>query len=235
MSSDKKFKLDELSDEGSSIEPPKDNPPPKKSTPSKKEADPRIARMKKLDDEKKVEEMVQRWHFDKKVNNYGWLIYVMLIVALQYINPYEQYLLETEMLAQNSMGFGEVFNLGVYVEELVRRPIVFVFLTPFFFKFSSPSVYFFDLSFDGISTVRSVEIDAEVKPSRVFLKWDTIVEVQKKSKGSREVLQLLSPEGRIGELIWDITDEKKRAVKLLLKGLIKDKHPLRQFLEKDVK
>lgn len=237
MSSDKKFKLDELPDEGSSIEPQKSPSSPlnPKTRPPKKDHDPRLERLKDLDDEKRVQEMVQKWHFDVPNLNFGWLLYVGVIVALQFINPYEQYLREVDQLEQNSMGFGGVFNLGVYVEELIRRPIVFLGLTPLFFKFVSPSVYFFDLSFDGVSTVKSVDIDAEVSPSRVVLKWDVIDKVEKKKKGGREVLQLFSSEGRIGELIWDIKDEQKRAVKLLMRGLIKDKHPLRQFLEKDIK
>jgi hypothetical protein len=131
---DKKVKLDELPDEGSSIEPAKTPASISKSAPktSKKElVDPRLERIKNLGHAEKVEEMVQRWRFDRPVATHGWMLFVAFFIVLQILNPYEQYLAEVDKMEKNTMGFGSILNLGGILSEFVRRPIVLIFLTPF--------------------------------------------------------------------------------------------------------
>ncbi|WPU63981.1 hypothetical protein [Peredibacter starrii] len=117
---------------------------------------------------------------------------------------------------------------------MIRNPIILTLLTPLFFKFTKVSDYYFEVTFDGIKTVRKVlEHGSKELVTRVFVKWKDITGIEKKMVNNREVLIILTPDGATGTLIWDIDLGKKKAIKQLLNGLINNKHPLRVFLDNE--
>jgi hypothetical protein len=65
------------------------------------------------------------------------------------------------------------------------------------------------------------------------LKWDSIGSVTKIKIDGKEILRITSPDGHIADIIWYIENEKKRALKLLLSGMISPKNPLRIFLDSE--
>lgn len=232
---EKKFKISELPDEGSSSSPK--NP---KKTFVKKEAEPRLEKLQLLSEREKVAVMTQTWHFDRPEWKFTWVIYVLILVAAQVSTPYQAYLNEIELLNKLTMDLGGdvVRAFTTYLEFLVRNPLILALLTPLFFKFTSVSDYHFEITFDGIKTVkRIVPTGSKELVSRTFIKWSEISGVEKGMSGNREVLRLHSLDGKAAEIIWDIGLDKQKAIKLLLNGLINNKHPLRVFLdnEKDLK
>lgn len=232
---DKKFKISELPDEGSSSSP---GTPKKKFV--KEEAEPRLEKLQLLSEREKVTVMTQSWHFDKPGWNFTWVIYVLILAAAQVSTPYQAYLNEIELLNNQTMDIGGdvVRAFTTYLEFLVRNPLILALLTPLFFKFTSVSDYHFEITFDGIKTVRKVVPNGSKElVTRTFIKWNEISLVEHGKSGDREVLQLHSLDGKAAEIIWDIGTDKKKAIKLLLNGLINNKHPLRVFLdnEKDLK
>ncbi|WP_408096996.1 hypothetical protein ACJVC5_18325 [Peredibacter sp. HCB2-198] len=228
---DKKFKISELPDEGSSS-----SPKPPKKTVLKKDPDPRVERLQLLSEREKVEVMTQTWVFDKRVRSFGWVPFVLVLIGLQVSTPYKAYLAEIQLLDENTMGlFGGVLReFTQYLEFLVRNPVILALLTPLFFKFTRVSDYYFEVTFDGLKTVKKVlEHGSKELVTRVYVKWKDITGVEKRTVNNREVLVILTPDGATGELIWDIELGKKKAIKQLLNGLINNKHPLRVFLENE--
>lgn len=232
MSDDeKKLKISELPDEGSSSSPKT----PKQKV-LRKDADPRVEKLQLLSEREKVSVMSQTWYFDKSEWSFGWVPYVLILVGLQVTTPYEAYLAELQLLDDNTMDlFGGVLReFTVYLEFLIRNPIILVVLTPLFFKFTRVSDYHFEVTFDGLKTARKVlEHGSKELVTRVFIKWKDITGVEKRKVNNREVLVILTPDGDSGTLIWDIDLDKKKAIKQLLNGLINNKHPLRVFLENE--
>lgn len=236
MSSDneKKFSLDELPDEGS-VPVPK--PQPKKIR-TKEELDPRLKSLKEVTNPQKVEVMLQRWYFDEPVRNYNWVFYVAILGILEFLPGYQMYMSELDLMNHNffDVGGNMVRGFTIYLEGIIRHPAILIILTPLFFRFSRPSEYAFELSFDGINTVKKyLPVGSKELISRVLVKWKEIDRVEKKMFGEKEILRLFSIDGHIADIIWYIDTEKKRAIKLLLQGMVISKHPLRVFLEKELK
>jgi hypothetical protein len=65
------------------------------------------------------------------------------------------------------------------------------------------------------------------------MKWNEVNRIERGIIDGKEILCLYSVDGHIGDLIWYIDSSKKKAIKLLLKGLIVQKHPMRIFLENE--
>lgn len=233
MSNDKekKFSLDELPDAGS--EPaPKEAP---KKKPAKEAVEPRVERLQNLHHHQKVEMMVQKWAFDEPIRNYFWVWYIMFLVVLEFTPFYRTYMTEVQSMGKTSATMGQLWveNAGI-IEILARHPIILLLLLPLVYRGAKASEYVFTVSFDGIDTVKKVlPPDSKELVSRVFIKWKEIERVEKGRVGEQEVLRLYSPEGQIADLIWYIDASKKKAILLLLKGMIIPKHPLRVFLENE--
>jgi hypothetical protein len=234
MDPEKKFNLDELPDEGSSSEAPS---LPAINSKKSKPLDPRIEKLKPLKDDERVEEMSQVWKFDRPELLFGWLVPLILLFVLQRSTLYAKFLQETELMNENTMGFASAFIeiLTFGVEYLFKNPLVIAIFIPFFFRFRKISSYYFTISFDGISTVKSLKVDTNGHPFRVMVKWHQIKQVEKTYYKRREILRLLNQEGKIAEIIWDIDPHKKRAVKLLTQKMVSSDHPLRKFFEKEIK
>lgn len=232
MSDDKKFSLDELPDEGSKSAP---QVIPRKLL-KKDKPEPRIERLKTLDDKSKVEMMIQSWSFDKREANHGWICFVAVLAIIEFTPFYQTYLLEIDAMNKNFFDVGGdlVRNMTGVIEAFIRHPIILVLLTPVFFKFTHPSDYKFKISFDGIDTVkRFLPLESKDLVTRTFIKWKEITRVEKGKIGEKEILRLHSTDGHIADLIWYIDIDKKRAIKILLNGMILPKHPMREFLDKE--
>jgi hypothetical protein len=198
--------------------------------------DPRLENLKKLNPEAQVKAITQKWYFDRRVGSYNWVIYVLIICACQAANPHAQFLKELTQLDAHSMDLGSIFATPlIMMEFLVAHPIVLLLLTPLFFRFSRPSAYFFEITFDGIVTVKSIEADGTPIDNRHLIKWNELSHIEKVKKDRRQVLLLFSSAGKIGELNWDISHSDKEAMKKIVKGFVHKTNPIRQFLEKDVK
>lgn len=229
MSSDdeKKFTLDDLPDEGSV--------PKAKPKKIKVEADPRVVQLKTVDDKTKIKIMEKRWLFDVRRYNFGWIIFVAVLIGLEAAPLYEEYLNELDMLNSDFIVDAPEFirQFTVYFESILRHPAVFILLTPFIFSFSSASPYEFEIHFDGINTVKKFVKD----PSQTVIRWPDIFRVEKKTIDGKSILSLHSVERHLGDVIWYIDVEKKKAVKVLVNTLVPLSHPLRAFLhnEKELK
>lgn len=234
MDPDKKLKLDDLPDEGSSSLIAHTKVPSKPK--QKIEKDPRLERLKELDDSKKVHEMQTTWHFDRSEWQWGWLVYLLLLMAFQSLDIGPRIAKEFLKLDENSLGFGSVFTDLIHsdIAYIINHPVLFLILMPLFFKFKASSLYYFDIKFDGISTVDKIEKKGDL-PHRVFIKWGDIKSVTKLIGTKREVLAINGTNEKLGELIWDIEEKKKKAFGLLIKGLVPPSHALRDFLEKELK
>jgi hypothetical protein len=227
LDDEKKFKLEDLPDEesGGSV-------PPAPVIPLKT-PEPRILRLKKLDDEAKVTALTKKWIFDKDRWNSGWVIALGFLLFFQKLELDELFLKQMTSSAIESEFFRDTF-VTPFMDPLVfilGNPIVLALLIPVFLKFKSPSEYSMELSFDGVNTVKKVQ----ELPPRVFIKWPEITKVKKAKYFRRQILILSSPSGEIGEMIWDIPRDQKRAFKFLIDGWLADDHALKKFLEKDMK
>lgn len=231
--SEKKISLEELPDEGSSSF---SAVPPKTPKIKKAPVDPRLTTLRSLkSDSAKVEMMEQYWHFDKKQWSFTWLTYVVILFIIQRLELYKDILANILQLDEMSLGFGGAFAQPLYdtFSIVIKNPIIFLIFTPVFFKFKIKSEQFFNITFNGISTVKTVITrDSKELTTRVFIKWQDIVKVEKAKAGEREILRMYSSEGKIGEIIWDIDQSKKEAVKQLLAGMVSPKHPFREFFSK---
>jgi hypothetical protein len=228
MDSEKKFKLDELPDEGSKPQ----------SKPRPKPAAPRPNPLKGLDAGSKSRLMEQKWVFDRVEWLYGWVGYVSVVLALQFLNlrrlMEEEYADRSARVQKDDL-FGQMLDVRFEgLEFLAGNVWVLVLLTPAFFRFTRTSESYFQANYEGLSTLKSIALKPREMPIRVFIKWPEIIKVERGTSNRRPVLVLHSPEGRAGELIWDLPMQKKKALRLLLNGLLPDTHPLRAFIEKDL-
>ena len=228
---EKKFSLDELPDEGS-IPVPK---PPRRIR-KKEEVDPRLKTLSEAAVPQKVEVMLQRWYFDERVRNYNWVFYVSVLLVLEFTPVYQQYMAELDLMNRSFFDVGGdiIRDYTIFLEGIIRHPSILIILTPLFFNFSKASEYAFEITFDGINTVKKViPIGSKEMVSRVLVKWKEIDQIQKGKVDGKDVLRLHSLEGHIADLIWYIEIDKKRAIKRLLQGMVTSKHPLRVFLENE--
>lgn len=189
--------------------------------------------MKKLSDEAKVDSLIKKWVFDKDDWNIGWLIALGVILVFQFAELDEQLVAKMNSTSLESEFFRDSF-VAPYMGPILfvlGHPFLFALLVPIFFPFKRRSEFYFGLSFDGMETVKKVQ----ELPLRVFIKWPEITKVSKANYRRRKLLVLSSPEGEIGELIWDIPRDHKRAMKLLVDGWLESDHALKKFLEKDMK
>lgn len=230
-SEEKKFKIDELPDEGSSSVKPAT--PIKRKT--KEESEPRLEKLKILDPVTKVDVMVQKWEFDEPIKSFAWIGYILFLCVLEFSPFYSAYMAEVTAISRNSQTLGSIWTeeMGL-LNMIARHPIILILLTPFFYRSPQRSDYVFFLSFDGIDTVKKVlPLESKEIVSRVFIKWKEIERVEKGKIGEKEILRLYSLEGPTGDIIWSIDVTKKKAIHLLLKGMIVPKHPMRIFLENE--
>lgn len=225
---EKKTRLDELPDAATEAIQRKPAPRMKKQVP-----EPRIEQLKPLSDRQKVAVMDQTWHFDDRDKNFGWLFYIAFLGFAELSPFYENYVRELNLLNLAFFNFGGdlIREFTVFVEGIIRHPFVLILLTPIFFRFSRESAYAFDITFDGIRTVRKVlPSDSKELVCKVFIKWKEIERVEKAFVGKKEILRLFSPDGAVADVIWYIDVDKKKAVKHLLNGMIGQNHPFRIFL-----
>jgi hypothetical protein len=235
MSDDeKKISIDELPDEGSSFG---STPAPKPKV-KKKPQDPRITQLKSRSAEEQVKAMTHSWDFDFPERYYGWFVYAVILTVLEFSSIYANYLKELDLLNSNFFGVGGDF-IRAYtyiIEGVLRHPTILIILAPIFFKFRGRSEYAFSLRFDGVQTVKKVlPLGSKELVSPVLIKWGEIERVEKILINNKEILRLYSSDGHIADIIWYIEIEKKQAVKVILGGMIPPSHPLREFLEKDLK
>jgi hypothetical protein len=229
---EKKISLDELPDEGS--DPAPKNPPGKKL--KKEEPDPRLLALKEKSSPQKIEVMEQKWYFDERVRNYGWVGFVMILSILEFTPFWNEYLDQINLANRNFFDVGGdiLRSFTIHLEFFIRHPLALTILTPLFFTFSHTSEFAFELTFDGVYTVRKyLPSDSKEIVSRVMVKWKEIEKIEKKKVGEKEILKLYSLEGHIADIIWYISTDKKKAIRLLLQGMIASKHPLRVFLENE--
>jgi hypothetical protein len=231
MSNEKKTKLDELPNEGRSSKTSSH-----RLNNNKEKTEPRIQKLKTLDDKSKVQVMVQRWHFDKEEQSYGWVLYILILLMVEFSPLYQNYLHELESMNQSFFDIGGniIRSVTNVFESVIRHPTILILLTPLIFKFSHPSEYKFHITFDGIDTVKKVlPKGAKEYVSRTFIKWNEITLLKKVKIKQKEVLKLYSGAEHVGDVIWHIDKDKKRAIRMLLNGMIIADHPVRVFLEKE--
>jgi hypothetical protein len=227
MDNEKKIKLEELPDKGS--EPDKIVfTPVAKSRP-----EPRLEKLKTLNNAEKIEAIGQSWFFDKQIKRWGWLYVLLLLLVLEksghmsaFDKKRKQYRAEGDKASEMVL---DMFSF----EFMLVHPLYLAVLIPLFFKFHGPSKLFFEITFYGVNGVRTIA-DQDKEPQRVFTRWDDILMVEKIVVEGRSVIQIHNAKGPHAQLIWDIEDIKKKVVKQVLKGLISNQHPLRIFIEKEV-
>lgn len=233
MSDDeKKFSLDELPDEGGQ--------PVKKEAPKKtfqKPIDPRVTNLKNLKtDTSKVEMMEQSWSFDVPEYSFFWVPWAVMIAIVEWSGYFSNVQDDLQTAVENPFALGaDVISSFISVGTvLFKHPIILIFLLPIFFRFRKQSDYYFEVKFDGISTVKKyIPRGSKEHVHRTLVKWDSIKEVKKVSMDDKVFLRLMSLDGHIADIIWYIDIEKKRALKLLLSGMISQKNPLRVFLDNE--
>lgn len=180
--------------------------------------------------------MSQTWSFDSKEFSFNWFPFVLAIVAAEvsgyFIGIKEQIL--GLNVNPDTLGAGVILPILEIGSEIIAHPLIFLFLVPFFFKLRVSSQYKFQVKFEGIETQRRfLPWGSKETLSKIFVQWDAICEVKKVKVNNKEILQLFSPTGHIADLIWYINKTQKRALKLLLSGMISPNHPLRIFLDKE--
>lgn len=233
MSDDeKKFSLDELPDEGSQ---------PVKKAPHKKiiqkPADPRVTNLKNLkSDSSKVEMMVQTWSFDFPEFSFFWMPWAATICIAEWSGYFSTVEGDLQRAVENPFAIGAdvVASFISFGTVILKHPIILLVLIPVFFRFRKQSEYYFEVTFDGVNTVKKyVPRGSKDQVHRTLVKWDSIKDVKKVSIDDKEILRLMSLDGHIADIIWYIDIEKKRALKLLLSGMISQKNPLRVFLDNE--
>jgi hypothetical protein len=228
---EKKFKLDELPDHSGS-EPDKLAPAPAHLV--KPKTDHRVEGVKKLNHEKQLEALTQKWHFGKPSMRWGWLVALLVLFALEKSGHMDYYYAQKAKLKEQTDGMSEFFLAVASVEDAIKHPLFFALLIPLFFKFKDEDVFFFEITFNGINAVQKIDFDLKLGPKRVSVPWGEILSVSKKTVNNRPVLEIHDAKGPRAQLIWDIDDVKKKVVKQVLKGLIANTHPFRIFIEKEV-
>jgi hypothetical protein len=228
MDKEKKIKLDELPDSGSSPEV-KITPIPKKSKP-----DPRMTKLKGMDDSQRSETLALRWHFDRYERKWGWLICLVFLFFLQTGAHMKEFDDKRELARENTDGISEIFSSTIEFDVLMKNPILLAIFIPFFFKLKIASGVHFDITFYGIETVNKIVTAKSQSPHRVLIKWDDITHVEKSKVKDKEILIVSNLEGPAGEMIWDIDEIKKKVIRQVLSGLVSNKNAFRIFIEKDV-
>jgi hypothetical protein len=232
VSEEKKFKLDELPDEGSNSEP-QVVAPKKKSQPVK---DPRITKLKDLDDASRIDVMEQSWHFDVPEWSFNWVPVLVALIGTQWSGYFSTVRDDIIRARESTMTIGaDVFiaplEFGAFI---FKHPIILAVLLPLFFRLKRASDYLFKVKFEGIETVkRFLPFGSKEQVQRTLVKWQVITEVKKIEINGKEILSLSSLDGHIADIIWYIDIDKKRALKVLLNGMITSKHPMRVFLENE--
>lgn len=234
MSDDeKKFSLDELPDEGS--QPVKKTPAPKKTL--EKPLDPRVTNLKNLKtDSSKVEMMVQTWSFDHPEYSFFWVPWAFTIVIAEWSGYFSTVQDDLQRAVENPFALGAdvIANFISFGTVLLKHPIILLVLIPVFFRFRKQSEYYFEVTFDGVNTIKKyIPRGSKEQVHRTLVKWDAIKDVRKTKIDDKEILRLTSLDGHIADIIWYIDIEKKRALKLLLSGMITAKNPLRIFLDNE--
>lgn len=228
-SDEKKITLDELPDEGS--EPEIKNTPRLK----KEKPEPRLLKIKKLNPREQVELLGESWRFDKPKRNWGWLIVLLFLVYAEKTKVFHPNMEHRQKYAEQTSGISEAAFIGVDIFDfLFVHPLLFAILIPFVFKLRDSSIVFFDITFSGINAVKKIPAGSLLPPTRVSVKWDEIKSVSMDKAGKRDILILHGKDSPLAELIWDIEVVKKKVIKQVLKGLISEKHPFREFIEKEV-
>jgi hypothetical protein len=215
---EKKIKLEELPDEGSSSSL---RPVVKKK--KRLSVEPRIKNLEGLKESEKIEWMTKKWSFGKKMPNFGWVIILILLSFMQFSEAYQRYVL--------GLGLGRYVP---FINILLFNPLIFGIFIPFLFPFFRPNDESFTVSFDGIRTIRNVlPLGARGEISIILIKWDEMTRIEKSFVGEKEILKIFSKDGHIGDIIWYIETHKKRALLKLLRSLIRETHPLLVFLENE--
>lgn len=227
MDNERKIKIDELPDEGSE---PEIKQHPKKP---KAQPEPRVENLKGLDQYQRLEALSLRWHFDRPKKLWGWLIVLSLLLYFEKSRILVDHL--------NQRGPDELMNaildticLTLHFDYLAAHPLALALLIPVFFKFQKKSEVCFDITFDGIETVRTITTTSREGIMRVKVKWEEITAVRSDKKSGRDILILSSTSGDVAEMIWDIDEIKKSVIKQVLKGLVSNKNPFRLFIEKEI-
>ena len=228
MDKEKKIKLEELPDLGS--EPEVKLPP----TPKKKKSEPRIAKLKGMNDSERSDALSLRWHFDRPIKSWGWLITLLTLFFLQKSGHMMLYQQKRAEAAKRTDGLSEVVVGSMDFSFLMRHPIILAIFIPVFFRTKSKSDTYFDITFQGIETVKKVTPASLESHIRVLIKWDDIIHVGKATSNKRDVLILSDISGPVAEMIWDIDLIKKKVIKQVLAGLVSNKNAFRIFIEKDV-
>lgn len=227
-SEEKKFKLDELPDKGS-------EPEIKPSPASKKEKpEPRIQKIKAMSDKERVEALTQRWYFDKPRMRWGWLIALLILFGLEKSGHMKKFQTHREKDVAETDGMMATMIEAYGIDTLLKHPLYLAILIPLFFKFRESSKVFFEITFDGIISVRSIKEAESQEPFRVTVKWNDITEVRMAKSGDQDILVIYTGANPVMELIWDIDEVKKKVVKQVVKGLVSQKNPFREFIEKEV-
>jgi len=229
MDNEKKIKLEELPDSGS--EPEIMVSPPKKI---KKQTEPRLENLKMLSDSEKVEALAEVWHFDQKKPRWTWLFVLLALFALEKSKVLSDIHANNIKVEKPSDRIGALVFDNPEVEFLMKHPLVLAVLIPVFFKLRRSPDDYFEITFQGIHAVKTLDVPPFHKHLRVKMKWDEINEVKKVVVKGREVIELSNINGPEAQLIWDIDEIKKRVVKQVLMNLVSNKHPMRIFIEKEV-
>ncbi len=234
MSSDeKKYSLDELPDAGSSSIKGLESNSDATSTRSIKRpapiitSTPRKEAIRLTKDDARIKVMEQSWRFDKKEFLFGWVPFVLIILVMQYLANGPHFREEFQRLEENLDGLGPLAGI-------IKNPLIFIFLTPVLFNFRKESGAWFEILFDGISTVKKIHLGPQEFSTRILVRWDEIAHVARTNSNDMDILVLSSNEGKMAELLWTITLEEKKGVQHLLKSFVTPAHPLRKFLEKDL-
>jgi hypothetical protein len=229
MDNEKKIKLEELPDSGSEPETVALLPKKIKTSP-----EPRLENLKMLTDSEKVEALAQLWHFDQKKPRWTWLFILLALFALEKSKVLSDFHAKKIKVEKPSDRIGSIVFDNPEVEFLMKHPLVFALLIPVFFKLRRSPDDYFEITFQGIHAVKTLDVPPFHKHLRVKMKWDEINQVKKVIVKGREVIELSNINGPEAQLIWDIDEIKKRVVKQVLMNLVSNKHPMRIFIEKEV-
>ncbi len=228
MENEKKIKLDELPDSGS--EPDKiDIPKIVKSKP-----EPRLEKLKELTDSERVDALGQFWRFDQTKVKFGWVIFLLALFAFEKTGVLSRVHADKIRITKPSDRVAAMVFDEPEVGFVMKHPLILALLIPFFFKFRTSTDDYFELTFNGVNAVKTIDLPKFQKPLRVKVKWNDIKEAKKINVKGRDVIELYNLEGPVAQLIWDLDDIKKKVVKRVLISLIAPKHPMRILIEKDV-
>jgi len=217
MDNEKKFKLDELPDSGS--EPDKIETP--KNIKSKPE--PRIENLKQLTDPERVDALGQLWRFDRPKMKWGWILFLITLFAFEKRGVLENYHAKKIRIEKESDRIGALFFDHSEVEFVMKHPLLLALLIPFLFKFKTSASDYFEITFNGVNAVKTIDVPKFQIPLRVKVKWNDIKEVKKIVVKNRSVIELYNLEGAVAQVIGDIDDMKEKVVKGEIMRMMKKK------------